>query len=172
MGYTTEFQGRFEVVEKGTGAPATLSFEQIEYLKAFSDSRRMKRNEFKAVKREDPRREVVGLPVGEEGCYFVADNYSTGTFGISDVVGHNEPPKGQPGLWCQWVPTEDGTAIVWDEGEKFYKYEEWLNYILVHFLGVWGLGLEGSVKWRGEDSDDTGILRVTDINIVISEGKA
>ena len=27
-----------------------------------------------------------------------------------------------PGIWCQWVPTDDGKGIEWDGGEKFYNY--------------------------------------------------
>jgi hypothetical protein len=39
-----------------------------------------------------------------------------------------------PGYWCQWVTSEDGTAIVWDEGEKFYDAEEWMRFIIQNFL--------------------------------------
>ena len=45
----------------------------------------------------------------------------------------------QPGLWCQWVPNASGTAIVWDEGEKFYYYIEWIKYLIEHFLRAVGL---------------------------------
>ena len=52
----------------------------------------------------------------------------------SDVIDFNTPPTGQPGLWCQWVPTADGTAIEWDGGEKFYYVDEWMQYLIDHFL--------------------------------------
>ncbi len=39
-----------------------------------------------------------------------------------------------PGYWCQWVPTTDGTAIKWDDGEKFYDSVEWMEYIIENFL--------------------------------------
>lgn len=35
---------------------------------------------------------------------------------------------------CQWVPTDDGTELVWDGNEKFYESEEWMKYIIQHFL--------------------------------------
>jgi hypothetical protein len=43
------------------------------------------------------------------------------------IIDHNYPPENQPGLWCQWIPNEDGTAICWDGGEKFYNSIEWTS---------------------------------------------
>jgi hypothetical protein len=73
----------------------------------------------------------------------------------------------QPGLWCQWVPNNDGTAIVWDEGEKFYEYVAWIEYIVEHFISRWGYVLNGEVNWTGEDSDDRGIIKITDNEVKI-----
>ena len=39
----------------------------------------------------------------------------------------NTPPFGQPGLWCQWVPTDDGHALVWNGHEKFYRSSGWMR---------------------------------------------
>ena len=89
-------------------------------------------------------------------------------FGQDDdpsVIDHNDPPKNQPGLWCQWVPSADGEGIEWNGGEKFYYYVEWLNYIIKNFLIPWGLVLNGTVKWRGEDFNDAGKIIVKD-NVV------
>ena len=41
---------------------------------------------------------------------------------------------GNPGYWCQWIATEDGTAIKWDGSEKFYDAEEWMRFIIDNFL--------------------------------------
>lgn len=71
----------------------------------------------------------------------------------------------QPGLWCQWRPNDTGTAIEWDEGEKFYDYIEWIEYLVAHFLAPWGYRLEGEVYWDGEETDDRGIIRIKD-NVV------
>src|SRR6478735_9098142 len=106
MGYTTEFSGQISV-------EPPLNAEEIAYLKRFAASRRMKRT---------------------QGPYHATDD---GNFGQDDregVLDYNEPPSGQPGLWCQWVPTDDGTAIEWDGGEKFYNSVEWMRYIIDHFL--------------------------------------
>jgi len=71
-------------------------------------------------------------------------------------------PEELPGYWCQWVPTNDGTAIVWDDGEKFYNYVEWLEHIIENHLKPWGYVLNGAVSWSGEDDDDSGTIYVKD----------
>ena len=106
MGYTTEFTGSVTV-------EPPLNPAEIAYLRAFADSRRMSR---------------------ERGPYFVNGDGFRGQSQDSDVKGYNRPPAGQPGLWCQWVPAVDGTGIEWDGGEKFYAAEEWMRYLIDHFL--------------------------------------
>lgn len=171
MGYTTDFSGEFEVTPP-------LSPEHAEYLAAFAGTRRMKRNAVETAKLLDTRRAAVGLPVGPEGAYFVgsmdppADASSpwdaiAGQAHTPDIVDYNVPPSGQPGLWCQWTPGEDGMVIEWDGGEKFYNYVEWLEYLLKHFLKPWGYKLNGEVRWQGEDSEDMGMIRVTDNKVEV-----
>ena len=158
MGYTTEFQGTFSLNK-------TLTEDQVVYLTKFSETRRMKRDAKIAATLPDPLRNAVGLPIGNEAEYFVG---GVGDFGQDDdlsVIDHNDPPKNQPGLWCQWVPSADGGGIEWNGGEKFYYYVEWLNYIIKNFLIPWGLVLNGTVKWRGEDFNDAGKIIVKD-NVV------
>ena len=67
------------------------------------------------------------------------------------MLDHNHPPAGQPSLWCHWIPTEDGTAIVYDGGDKFYSYTDWLEYLIEHFLKLWGYVLNGSVKGESDE---------------------
>lgn len=67
--------------------------------------------------------------------------------------------------YCQWVPTEDGTGLEWDKGEKFGSYVEWLEYLIQHFFEPWGIVLNGSVRWRGEEFDDLGVIEVKDNQI-------
>jgi len=75
-------------------------------------------------------------------------------------------PEGQPGYYCQWIPTEDGSAIEWDGGEKFYDHIEWMGCLVEHFLNPWGYKVNGSAIWRGElGLTDTGKLIVKD-NVV------
>jgi hypothetical protein len=104
-------------------------------------------------------------PLGEDGCYFIGDGDDRNGFGGIGIVDHNDPPTGQPGLWCQWTPTSNRQAIEWDGGEKFYKYVQWLQYIITHFLERWGYTLNGKVYWQGESSDDQGTIVVVNNQI-------
>lgn len=153
MGYDTSFAGEFDLDKP-------LSEAQIAYLNAFSNTRRIARNTTRTELLDDPLRVAVGLPVGEEGGFYVG-GIETG----NGVINFNNPPEGQPGLWCQWVPTDDGLHIEWDGGEKFYDYVEWLKYIIKNFLEPWGFKLSGAVNYQGESSDDRGTIYAKD-NII------
>ncbi len=158
MGYSTDFSGQFDLDHP-------LCEGTCNYLRKFAETRRMKRNAAEAAKLADPAREAVGLPIGKDGEYFVGSEGFMGQDQDSSIVEYNYPPSTQPGLWCQWVPNEDGTAIEWDGGEKFYEYVEWLEYIISNFLDPWGYKLNGQVEWQGEDMGDRGVIRVKD-NVV------
>jgi len=105
------------------------------------------------VRVPDLRRVAADLPIGSEGIYYVGGE----RYGI---LGPNQPPRDQPGLWCQWTPTEDAAGVEWDGQEKFYSYIGWLKYIIEHFLVRWGYTMNGEVTWEGESPDDIGSIRV------------
>jgi hypothetical protein len=69
-------------------------------------------------------------------------------------IEHRPGEDGQPPypecLYCQWEPTEDGTAIVWNRGEKSYCWLEWLEYLIQRFLKPWCYRLNGEVRWVGD----------------------
>lgn len=155
MGYTTKFEGCFTLDKP-------LAPEHAAYLKAFNATRRMKRDQFKAAELPDPIRDAAGLPLGKDAGYFVGGGGHYGQDRDASVIDYNDKPEGQPGLWCQWTPSEDGAAIEWDQGEKFYYYGEWLAYIVEHFLKLWGYDLSGSVTWQGAEAGDVGTLSVKD----------
>lgn len=155
MGYSTDFNGRFEL-------DRPLAPQHKAYLDAFSRTRRMQRDETKTASRPDSLREAVGLPVGVQGGYFVGSTVDLGQEQTDDVTQYNDPPVGQPGLWCQWSPSDDSAAIIWDSGEKFYNYVEWIAYLIDHFLAPWGYVVNGEVDWSGESSGDIGKIVVTD----------
>jgi len=144
MGYTTDFSGQFDLNKK-------LDSETHEFLKKLAETRRMKRN--------------VGPEYGVEGEFYVEGKGFMGQDDEDNVVNSNCPPSTQPGLWLQWIPSEDGMHIEWDGGEKFYYYEEWLVYIIDKILKPRGYILNGAVDWRGEEMDDIGCLIVED-NVV------
>lgn len=149
MGYTTYFTGKINI------EPA-LNAEEIAYLSKFAATRRMSRI---------------------KGPYYVDNGGMCGQDHEDDILNYNQPPSGQPGLWCQWIPTEDGTSLVWDEGEKFYDSAEWMKYLIEHFLKpdpiarsfeparfafLQGHRLNGVIEAQGEESDDRWDLVVKD----------
>lgn len=164
MGYTTDFTGSFKLDKP-------LSVAQLRYLNLFSETRRMKRNAHALANQPDEVRLAVGLPLGADGAFYVGSAADMGQAHTPDVLDYNNPPAGQPGLWCQWVPTEDGTGIEWNGTEKFYAYKEWLEYLIAHFLAPWGFVLSGEVKWAGEDSSDHGRLVVENNKVTAKKGR-
>lgn len=164
MGYTTEFSG---VLQFST----PLNKDQVAYIEAFNQTRRMKRDKNMVAAFKDELREAVGLPLGTDGEYYVG-SYEDGDFGQSrdeSIIDYNTPPGEQPGLWCQWTVSEDGTQLMWDEGEKFYDYVEWLQYLIDHFFSPWSTLLNGIISWRGESFDDMGKIIVEDSVITTRE---
>ena len=163
MGYTTEFYGQVSI-------DPPLNETEIKYINKFAETRRMDR---------------------ENGPYFVG---GTGDFGQghdADIRDHNRPPEGQPGLWCQWIATEDGEYIEWDGGEKFYNAAEWMQYIIDHFVGenplaklnqpgyfnfLQGHKVNGEIFAEGEESGDhwkiiveNGIVRTVEGQVVYDD---
>ena len=144
MGYTTDFSGRFELDKP-------LAPKMKKFLTMFNETRRMKRN--------------VDEAFGIDGEFFVFGTGSYGQDNDNTIVDFNQQPSTQPSLWCQWVPTEDGTAIEWDGGEKFYAYSEWLFYLITKILAPNGYTLNGTVIWQGEETGDVGKIHVVN-NVV------
>lgn len=149
MGYTTDFFNESLKLNK------QLSLDDKSFLDKLAATRRVKRN-------------VEGY--GVEGEFYVDGKGFMGQDNDSTVVDGNSPPSTQPSLWCQWKPTEDGWGLEWDQGEKFYNYVEWLEYI-INWLEPRGYVLNGSVDWVGEDSDDKGRIVVKDNIVKVLEGK-
>lgn len=157
MGYTTTFEGKFTFDK-----PLTL--EHSAYLTRFAKTRHMLWDE-QITQLPDPIREAAKLPLGNGGAFFtgIPDldfNWTTKTYHPA-LIDYNTYPVVVPGLWCKWAPNTDGTALQWTGTEKFYDYVEWLEFIVTNFTAPWGYTLNGSVKWEGEDSSDTGTITVT-----------
>jgi len=74
------------------------------------------------------------------------------------------------GCWCNWVPNEFGTAIVWDGNERFYDYIKWINYLIKSILEPRGYSLTGYVKWHGDEPDDFGIISIENNVVRIGQG--
>lgn len=160
MGYTTDFDGVFTLNKP-------LDEETQTYLENFARTRRMKR---------DPKvLEQLGFgpaeSFGVDGEFFVneddVENY--GQKRDESILEYNTPPATQPGLWCQWIPTDDGLGIEWDGGEKFYDATEWITYLIDNILAPKGYVLNGVVDASGEDFGDNWYIEI--IDNVVKEGQ-
>jgi hypothetical protein len=159
MGYTTYFDGAFQFDKPVTDELKT-------YINKFSDTRRMLRDNNKIKELFPNWRELCfNGELGENGAYFIGGDiiYFGGNREDKSIINYNDAGS-QPGLWCQWV-INDNNELMWDQGEKFYNYTEWLEYLIEHFFAPSGYVLNGTVFYEGEDSDDFGKIVVTD-NIV------
>lgn len=154
MGYTTDFYGEVEV-------HPPLNAKEIEYLQKFANSRRMDR---------------------KNGPYFVEGSGFHGQGSDSDIHDYNRPPEGQPGLWCKWEPTEDGTKIQWNGAEKFYDPVEWMQYLIDHFIGENPVAqkelpffnrhvVHGIIEAQGEERGDHWFLVVENNKVRAVEAK-
>lgn len=170
MGYTTDFMGEVEV-------KPPLNRAEVEYLAKFAESRRVER---------------------KQGPYYAEPGEDFGQSG-EGIINSGNPPAGQPGLWCQWVASEDGKTIGWDGGEKFYESAEWMAYIIDHFLKpgcrvqallatpnaneepdpveeqfaefTFDHVCNGNIEAQGEDYDDQWIITVTDNKVTVANAE-
>lgn len=163
MGYTTYFSGNVKI-------DPPLNADEISYLKDFQNTRRRHRT---------------------NGPLFIGDTENSGQGAADDVLNNNSPDPDQPGLWCQWTPTDDGTTLVWDEGEKFYHAAEWMKYLVENLLApsavdylidhgtedprlvnfTCGHTVNGEIEADGEESDDFWKLIVDDNVVMVAESE-
>lgn len=163
MGYTTHFDGSLNFDKP-------LTPLQVTYIQKFNNTRRMKRDENKALLLDDPARLALGLLIGKFGEYFVGGSGLAGQDHDFSVLDYNRPSDTQPGLWCQWTVSDDGTEFLWDGGEKFYSYIKWLEYLIENFFNPWGVKLNGKIVWQGEEIGDVGTIEVEDSKVRVREG--
>jgi hypothetical protein len=157
MGYTTEFQGEFKLNKK-------LDDTMKDFLTMFSETRRMKWD--------------LGPEYGVEGEFYVGhhERFSGCYAGQVErntphLLEYNNPPYTQPSLWCQWIPSDCGSSIVWYGGEKFYHYYEWIVYIVDNFLAPNGYILNGEVYYQGEIYGDFGSIKIDNNHVTMNERK-
>lgn len=149
MGYTTNFHGAFSIT------PPLQPLHRT-YLRAFAETRHCQRVAAKELPHYRAMREAVGLPFGHQGEYGLAAMSED----FREVENYNETPSGQPGLWCNWTTSSDGTRLRWNGAEKFYHYAEWLTYLIERFFKPWGYTVSGQICYSGEDCDDFGWITV------------
>ena len=155
MGYSTEFIGEIAITPP-------LSEQEIDYLKKFNQTRHTQ---------------------------LKPNPYAVGDFEPKDLINADHdiktknsfPPVGQPELWCNWIPTDDGTALKWSGVEKSYEMAEWLKYLIEHFIGLKplaatefpflvGHSLNGEVEAFGERPKDLWKIVVENSDVTILKG--
>lgn len=150
MGYTTDFWGEIKI-------EPPLNEQEISFLNNFGGTRRMARRKGAYFCKDTAN-------FGQNDAEDVIDHNGTGCITHEYIPnpdydpsirygqpGYQTPnirrelaeplcppewdtPAVQPGLWCQWVPTDDGSALVWNETEKFYNSADWMVFIIDNFL--------------------------------------
>jgi hypothetical protein len=161
------------------------------YLKRFHDLRHMIWDTKQLQALPDSLREAVGLPLGEQGMYFVASTLDLDSLdqhpaiiddspytryllqaSLPTVIDHTKPLLLVPGLWCGWMPNEKGTALIWDGEEKFYAFADWVTFLIEHFFVPWHYTLNGTVAYKDNQfgiDDIEGALVVTDNGLACEE---
>ena len=160
MGYSTDFIGSLKFNKD-------VPIELQRYINRFSCTRRMPRDNAKIKEIYPNWKELCFFgELGTMGEYFVP--YGHNDYDDS-VIDHNGfRVSVHPGLWCQWVI--EGNELVWDGGEKFYNYVEWLQYLIDNFFDPLGYELSGDIAWQGEDPDDCGVIHVANNYIEVQHG--
>jgi hypothetical protein len=54
--------------------------------------------------------------------------------GVTITYDYYQSSEEHPDMYCRWTVSDDGRKIMWDGWEKFYEYEEWMRFIIEHFL--------------------------------------
>jgi hypothetical protein len=108
----------YEIVVFGSLAiEPPLNRDEVEYLQAFSQSRRV-------------LRERGPYAVEQTAGYEVPDSPTV----MADVLDNGRPAEDQPGLWCPWTVSDDGRQLEWDEIVEHNSHADWLHYLIAHFL--------------------------------------
>jgi hypothetical protein len=147
MGYTTDFEGSMTIT------PA-LEPQQVAFINALMETRRMARNVDESI-------------YGDQGEFYIGKG-NGGQDNELNIADYNHAPRTQPGLWCNWVISEDGTELAWDGGEKFYDYTEWIEYMITKIFMPLDRKLEGEIMYSGEDCSDAGKIVARDNKICIN----
>jgi hypothetical protein len=149
MGYHTGFQGEFRL------EPA-LNAAQRDYVLAFVDVRHGQRKTNLIQNLPDPFREAAKLELGRQGLNCTATLANS----LEVYSDYNRPAEGAPGLYCPWTINADGSTLISSYPDKAYEPQEWLGFLLQHFLIPWHVVASGVVLWHGERVGDAGAYSI------------
>lgn len=125
-----------------------LKKEHKAYLIRFAETRRTKQPTRIFNIKSDRIREEAKLLAKPEYFVGIKESRRGPVFGVSSVVNstdYNTPAKGQPSLWCNWMP-EGGGKFSWKGNKDSTHPVEWLKYTISHFLKPWGYSVNGDVE--------------------------
>jgi len=199
MGYTTDFNGEIEITP-ALNKKKTDYINLLCHTRRMKRDVGILMEMYKG-KHGYPftRSKDLNVIYGNEGEYFAKDDGDFGQSGHGtdkSILDYNTPPgqlgydsnsdfngkwnenkrrqnegSCQPGLWCQWEVSENGSILQWDGGEKFYNYVEWMKYLINHFFSKWGVLLNGEITWEGQESGDIGKIVVENNVVKVYSGK-
>jgi hypothetical protein len=104
----------------------------------------------------------------QEGAYFTRLNCEELDFETWEPLGlnQNQPPQGQPLLWCAWRLAENRMTLSSDgQNHELYYCSAWLQYLIEHFFTPWDYTLQGVIAWQGDDAEDRGTIVVKNSQI-------
>lgn len=171
MGYTTVFEGKYNINKK-------ISRELADFINALGMTRRMKRD-VSTIKEVFPDWAIncFNGDLGIDGEFFVGSRENYGQTRDDSILDYNEPPRTQPGLWMQWLvkpenmedinENEFEAHIEWDGGEKFYEYDKWLEYLCDKILTPAGYFINGITLAVGEESEDASWIVVENNEVFV-----
>lgn len=171
MGYTTTFEGRYNFNKK-------ITKELANFINGLCSTRRMKRD-VSIIKEVFPDWAVncFNGDLGINGEFFVGSKENYGQVHDDSILDYNNPPATQPSLWLQWVVKPDdkkdidenefNAHIEWDGGEKFYEYDNWLEYLCDKILTPSGYFINGITLAVGEESEDASWIVVENNRVFV-----
>jgi hypothetical protein len=74
-----------------------------------------------------------------------------------------------PAYHCDWAVSEDGDTLSWNGNEKFYDYVEWLQWMIDNFFSKWGVTVDGTVHYQGDEIGDHGKITIKN-NVIKKKG--
>jgi hypothetical protein len=195
MGYTTDFDGQLEITPALSKEQADY-INLLCNTRRMKRDVKVLWEMYKGKHGNPFAEEKTPISIyGHEGEFFARDDGQHGQSGHGtdkSILDYNTPPGeipyngmgdfnkvwsengkkrkkliSQPGLWCSWEIAAEGEHLVWNGGEKFYNYIDWLKYLIDRFFSKWGVLLNGEITWQGEEPDDKGkiIVKKNEVSI-------
>lgn len=88
-----------------------------------------------------------------------------------------EPEEELPDLFdeyayrCDWRVLDNGTALTWDGGEKFYDADQWMKWLIDKLIAPTGRVVNGEILAQGEEAGDVWMIIVKDNRVTRAESK-